>query len=88
MELGPRVDTSGMPIERRVRHAMETARAYTAWNRTDDAMAVLLDAERVAPEQVRHHAMSRQLVQTWVRRSRGRPSFQLASLARRVHASN
>jgi transcriptional regulator with XRE-family HTH domain len=88
IELGPRVDTSGMPIERRVRHAMETARAYTAWNRTDDAMAILMDAERVAPEQVRHHAMSRQLVQTWVHRSRGKPSFQLASLAQRVHASN
>jgi hypothetical protein len=87
IELGPRVDTTGLPIERRVRHAMETARAYTAWNRVDDAMAMLLDAERLAPEQVRNHAMSRQLVQTWMHRSRGKPSFQLASLAKRVHAS-
>jgi transcriptional regulator with XRE-family HTH domain len=87
IELGPRVDTAGLPIERRVRHAMEAARAYTAWNRTDEAMAILVDAERVAPEQVRHHAMSRHLVQTWVRRSRGKPSFQLAALAERVHAS-
>jgi hypothetical protein len=49
IELGPRVDSAGLPIERRVGHAMETARAYTAWNRIDDAMATLLDAERLAP---------------------------------------
>lgn len=87
IDLGPRVDTSAMPTERRVRHAMETARALSAWNRTDEALAVLLDAEQTAPEQVRHHAISRQLVQTWIRRGRGKPSYQLAALAHRVHVT-
>jgi transcriptional regulator with XRE-family HTH domain len=85
IDLGPRVDASALPVERQVRHAIETSRAFTARNRTDEALWILLDAEERAPEQVRHHALSRQLVQTWMRRGRGKPSFQLASLARRVH---
>ncbi|HZO63807.1 MAG TPA: helix-turn-helix transcriptional regulator [Kribbellaceae bacterium] len=88
IDLGPTLDTSGLPAERRVRHAMETARALSAWNRTDQALATLLDAEQVAPEQVRHHALSRQLVQTWMRRGRGKPSYQLAALARRVRVAD
>jgi len=87
IDLGPRIDTSGLPVERRVRHAMETARALSAWNRTDEALATLLDAERLAPEQVRHHALSRRLVQSWMRRGRSRPSFELAGLAQRVHVA-
>jgi hypothetical protein len=30
VDLAPRIDASGLPIERRARHAIETARAYTA----------------------------------------------------------
>lgn len=52
IDLGPRIVTRGLPTERRVRHAIETARAYVRWNRIDDALAVLLAAERDAPEQV------------------------------------
>ncbi|MEE3919325.1 hypothetical protein V2I01_16265 [Micromonospora sp. BRA006-A] len=32
---------------------------------------MLLEAEQMAPEQVRHHFLSRQLALTWVRRQRG-----------------
>ncbi|MEV2242722.1 helix-turn-helix transcriptional regulator [Micromonospora sp. NPDC049891] len=84
IDLGPRVDTTGLPMERRVRHALEVARAYSSWNRVDDAQAMLLDAEQMAPEQVRHHFLSRQLALTWVRRQRGKPSTELVSLARRL----
>ncbi|WP_229398578.1 helix-turn-helix domain-containing protein [Micromonospora okii] len=84
IDLGPRVDTTGLPMERRVRHALEVARAYSSWNRVDDAQAVLLNAEQMAPEQVRHHFLSRQLVLTWIRRQRGKPSAQLIGLARRL----
>ncbi len=87
LDLGPRVDTTALPLERQVRHALETARALSARNRTEDALATLLEAERKAPEQVRHHAISRQLVQTWMRRGRGRPSYQLAGLAQRVRVA-
>jgi hypothetical protein len=58
VDLGPQVDASAMPVERQVRHA----RALSSPNRRDRALAVLLDAERLAPEQVRYHFLSRQLV--------------------------
>ncbi|MGH3428687.1 MAG: helix-turn-helix domain-containing protein [Mycobacteriales bacterium] len=85
-DLAPHIDTSNLPIERRVRHVMEIARAYSAWNQADAAMAALLDAEQLAPEQVGRHAISRQLVHTWIRREKGKPSFRLADLADRIHA--
>ncbi|MEU8286918.1 hypothetical protein AB0C01_21555 [Micromonospora sp. NPDC048905] len=84
IDLGPRVDTAGLPMERRVRHSLEVARAYSAWNRVDDAQAVILDAEQMAPEQVRHHFLSRQLALTWIRRQRGKPSAELVGLAQRL----
>ncbi|MFE9915376.1 XRE family transcriptional regulator [Micromonospora sp. NPDC005553] len=84
IDLGPRVDTAGLPMERRVRHALEVARAYSSWNRVDDAQDVILDAEQMAPEQVRHHFLSRQLALTWIRRQRGKPSAKLVGLAQRL----
>lgn len=87
IDLGPSLDTSGLPIERQVRHSMETARALSAWNRTDEALSVLLDAEQLAPEQVRHHSMSRMLVQAWMRRARRKPDYRLTELAKRVRVS-
>lgn len=85
VDLGPRIDTSGLPVERQVRHAIETARAYSARNRRDDALGVLLDAEQLAPEQIKHHAISRQLVLSWLRHHRGPRSVPLDELARRLH---
>lgn len=85
VDLAPRIDASGLPTERRVRHAIETARAYTARNRRDDALAIVLQAEQLAPEQIRHHAMSRQLVLSWLRNSRGARSVALERLAGRLH---
>jgi transcriptional regulator with XRE-family HTH domain len=87
VDRGPLVDASAMPLERRVRHALEVARALSAWNRSDDALAVLLEAERLAPEQVRYHFLSRQLVLSWIRRQRTKPSYQLSALARRLHVA-
>lgn len=85
VDLAPRIDASDLPIERRVRHAIETARAYAARYRRDDALAVLLDAEQLAPEQIKHHAISRQLVLSWLRSHRGPRSVPLDQLARRLH---
>jgi hypothetical protein len=84
LDLGPRVDTSPLPVERRVRHALEVSRAYSGRNRRDEALSTLLDAEQLAPEQVRYHYLSRHLVQTWIRTGRGKPSHQLSQLAKRL----
>jgi transcriptional regulator with XRE-family HTH domain len=85
VDLAPRIDASALPTERRVRHAIETARAYTARNRRDDALGVILEAEQLAPEQIRHHAISRQLVLSWLRNTRGPRSVALEQLAGRLH---
>lgn len=84
VDLGPRIDTDALPTERRVRHALEVARAFSMWNRRDEALAAVLGAEQIAPEQVRYHYISRHLVQTWMRQLRGKPSYELSSLAQRL----
>jgi transcriptional regulator with XRE-family HTH domain len=84
LDIGPALDTSALPTERRVRHLLEVARAYSARNRRQEGLAIVLDAERLAPEQVRHHYISRQLVLTWMRQQRTKPSLDLAGLASRL----
>ena len=84
LDLGPGIDTTGLPTERRVRHSLEIARALSTSRRRDDALGVVLEAEQRAPEQVRHHFLSRNLVQGWIRTQRGTPSFRLADLAQRL----
>ncbi|WOX24313.1 helix-turn-helix domain-containing protein [Streptomyces solicathayae] len=85
VDLGPQIDTSALPTERRTRHNLEVARALSAHNRVDDALAMVLEAERWAPEQVRSHYLARELVLSWVRNQRGRPSRAMADLANRLH---
>ena len=85
LDQGPQFDTSQLPTERRVRHALEVARAYSARNQVDEALSLILDAERLAPEQVRYHYIPRQLVTSWVWRQHGKPSLALSDLAQRIH---
>ncbi len=85
IDLGPRIDVTALPIERRVRHMLEVARAYSAVGDRDTALGMLLTAERDAPEQVRHHSLSRDLVLTWLRRSRGVLTADLEGLAGRLN---
>ncbi|WP_372350194.1 helix-turn-helix domain-containing protein [Streptomyces sp. KL116D] len=85
VDLGPQIDTSALPVERRTRHNIEVARALSAHNRVDHALGMVLEAEAWAPEQVRSHYLARELVLTWVRNQRGRPSRAMADLANRLH---
>jgi transcriptional regulator with XRE-family HTH domain len=85
LDLGPQVDPSPLPLERQVRHRLEVARAYSARNDRDAALGLILEAEQVAPEQVRHHALSRDLVLTWMRRTKGALGDELTGLAERLN---
>lgn len=84
LKLIPHVDTRDLPAERRVRHSLEVVNAYHARNRVDDAIAELLKAERLAPEQVHEHMMSRQLVLRLRTTRDGKRDRKLAELARRM----
>jgi hypothetical protein len=45
----------------------------------------MLSAERIAPEQVRQHHLSRKVVMTLIRSGTGKPAIELEKLARRVN---
>jgi hypothetical protein len=81
---GIRLDTSALPIERRVRHKLDLARAHHARGHRDEAISLLLDAEDLGPEQVRCHYITRGLVGAWIKTSRETPARTLAALAKRL----
>lgn len=84
LEVGPGLDMSAMPMERRVRHLLEVSRAYNLSGSRHEAISAILDAERLAPEQVKHHYLARQIVLTWIRNIQGSPPIELDRLARRM----
>lgn len=84
--LPPTARTQWSALEpQRCQFSASIARAYGAWNGVDEALAILLDAERDAPEQIRYHFISRQLVLRWIRQQRGKPSHHRAGPAKRLH---
>jgi hypothetical protein len=84
LDRGVRIDTSALPIERRARLSLDLARAHHARARRESALAYVLDAEELAPEQVRHHFIARTLVTGWVKTAKHTPGADLAGLARRL----
>ena len=55
------VDTSSLSAERRARLSVDLARAHAQRRQVDEAVAQLLEAERITPEQIRNHRAVRQL---------------------------
>jgi TPR repeat protein len=89
VDRGRRVDAAALPAERRITHLTDFARALTLLARDDQALNVLLAAEREAPALVRHSAHVRETVKTMQRRAPvtgGRRSSELLGLARRCRA--
>lgn len=86
LEKGSRLDTAGLPTERRTRHALDIAKAFSLRNQQDEALAKLLEAERTAPEQVHAHFLARQVIHTLILGSRRRPSRDLLGLVTRMRA--
>ena len=56
------VDTSGLSAERQARMLIDVARAHAQRRQIRDAVAALIQAEAITPEQVRGHDLVRQLV--------------------------
>jgi transcriptional regulator with XRE-family HTH domain len=84
------VNASHMPVERRVVHLIDMARALTyRGQHDDDALENLLAAEREAPTLVRQNTTAREAIKTLLRRAPvtgGRRSSHLLGLAERCRA--
>lgn len=65
------VDLTRLPphlAERRSRYLIDVARVYAALHEDGAAVAALLDAENAAPEELRHHRLTRRVVQEMLAR--------------------
>ncbi|MFI0425261.1 helix-turn-helix domain-containing protein [Spongiactinospora sp. 9N601] len=61
LRVGTTVDVSGLSVERRARLRIDLARAHAQRRQVEAATAALLEAEEIAPEQVRNHRLVRQV---------------------------
>jgi tetratricopeptide (TPR) repeat protein len=79
------VDVSGLSAERQARMLIDVARAHAQRRQAQEAVAALLRAEAITPEQVRGHALVRQLVSDLLT-MQDPPSTELRDLAKRLTA--
>lgn len=80
------INTTRLPVERRVRYAFDLALVAHERREVDRAITTMLAAENLAPEQVHHHVMGQQIVSSLRHTNEGRASSELAQLAERMHA--
>jgi hypothetical protein len=78
------VDAAALPSERRIRYLFDAAMIAVRRDRTDEAIATMLEAEQLAPEQVHHHVMAQQIVAHLRGSKSGRQDPRLAQLDRRT----
>ncbi len=79
------LDASRLSPERQSRLLIDVARAHAQRRQADEAVAALLQAEEIAPDQVRGHEVVRQLVNDLMA-VRERPTSGLRDLAARLTA--
>jgi transcriptional regulator with XRE-family HTH domain len=84
LDSGLSLNTGAVPVERRVRYLLDVARVYSMTGDRDNALNTMLTAERIAPDQVRQHYVSREVVMNLARSSIGKPAVELAHLAGRI----
>jgi transcriptional regulator with XRE-family HTH domain len=80
----PISDLHLLPRERRANHLVDVARGYSQWGKHDQSLETLLDAERLAPAEVRCRPMARSTITDLMRRSKDTPSSLLRELAGRA----
>lgn len=77
------VDTSGLSAERQARMLIDVARAHAQRRQIGEAVAALVQAEDITPEQVRGHDLARQLVSDLLT-MQDPPNRELRELAQRL----
>lgn len=89
VDQSPRVNTSGMPIERKVARLLDLGRARSLVAEDEDALGDFLQAEELAPHLVRNSPAVREAVKTMHRRApaaRKTKASPLVGLALRCRA--
>ena len=81
------VDTSGLSAERQARMLIDVARAHAQRRQVGEAVAAVLQAEAITPEQVRGHVLVRQLVSDLLT-MQDPPAAELRDLARRLNPTD
>ena len=79
------VDTSGLSAERRARMLVDVARAHSQRRQVREAVAALIQAEAITPEQVRSHSLVRQLTSDLLT-MQDPPGAELRDLSKRLTA--
>lgn len=75
---------SGLPPERRVTYALDITTAYTESGRYTEGARTLVDAERVAPEEVRCRPVAHGLLRAMLRNTNGELGRSVQRMASRA----
>jgi tetratricopeptide (TPR) repeat protein len=87
LKLAETIDASCLSPERQSRLFINLARAHTQRRQAGEAVAALLAAERLAPEQVQASTRAREMVHDLLNLAGRRATLDLLSFARRIGAS-
>ncbi|QPP10852.1 helix-turn-helix transcriptional regulator [Streptomyces bathyalis] len=87
LEVAADVDASGLSPERQSRFLLDVARAHAQRRHVGEAVAALVEAELLAPEQIRTHHHARDVMRELIQLSGSRPPAQLTELAERSAVS-
>src|SRR6266540_2257457 len=84
--VAPRVDQPELSISRYSRHLIDVALAHNYRRDTPGMVTTLLDVEQLAPEQLSHFPLVREMLHAALRRERGPMNRHLHRLAERIGA--
>lgn len=84
LDLAGNVNAAGLSPERRSRFLVDVARAHAQRHHVGEAVAALLEAEELTPEQIHGHHLARQTIRDLVRSSGRRVPAELQALATRT----
>lgn len=87
LEIAAEVDAGGLSAERQARFLLDVARAHSQRRHVGEATAALLEAEALAPEQIRDHHLAREVIRDLIQLSGRRVPETLRELADRCGVS-
>lgn len=84
LAIASRVDPAALPVERQVRHLLDTAWAYVGEGQSEVALASVLRAEILSPEFVAGHFLARRIGRALLDRKGARSGSAVRDLALRL----